>query len=47
MDEEENEDLEERRKNAEMKAKIIKYEISNVNYIQDMHQLKKKHKINL
>ena len=30
-----------------MKTEIIRYEISNVNSIQDMRQLKKKHKINL
>ena len=39
--------LEKEIKIAEMKAEIIKYEISNVNSIQDMRQLKKKHKINL
>ena len=30
-----------------MQNQIIKYEISNVNSIQDIRQLKKKHKINL
>ena len=39
--------LEKEIKIAEMKAEIIKYEISNVNSIEDMRQLKKKHKINL
>ena len=39
--------LEKEIKIAEMKTEIIKYEINNVNSIQDMHQLKKKHKINL
>ena len=39
--------LEKEIKIAEMKAEIIKYEISNVNSIQDMRQLKKKHKTNL
>ena len=39
--------LEKEIKIAEMKAEIIKYEISNVNYIEDMRQLKKKHKIDL
>ena len=47
MDEAENKDCEEEVKIAEMKAEIIKYEISNVNCIQDIRQLKKKHKINL
>ena len=32
---------------AEMKAEIIKYEISNVNSIRGIRQLKKKHKVNL
>ena len=39
--------LEKEIKIAEMKAEIIKYEISSVNSIQDFRQLKKKHKINL
>ena len=39
--------LEKEIKIAEMKAEIIKYEIGNVNSIEDMRQLKKKHKINL
>ena len=39
--------LEKEIKIAEMKTEIIKYEINNVNSIQDMRQLKKKHKINL
>ena len=38
--------LEKEIKIAEMKAEIIKYEISSVNSIQDFRQLKKKHKIN-
>ena len=39
--------LEKEIKIAEMKTEIIKYEINNVNSIQDMRQLKKNHKINL
>ena len=39
--------LEKEIKIEKMKTEIIKYEISNVNSIQDMRQLKKKHKINL
>ena len=46
MDEAENKDLEKEVRIAEMKAEIIKYEISGVNSIQDFRQLKKKHKIN-
>ena len=39
--------LEHEVKIQEMQNQIIKYEISNVNSIQDIRQLKKKHKINL
>ena len=39
--------LEDEVKIQEMQNQIIKYEISNVNSIQDIRQLKKKHKINL
>ena len=39
--------LEREVKIQEMQNQIIKYEISNVNSIQDIRQLKKKHKINL
>ena len=39
--------LEHETKIQEMQNQIIKYEISNVNSIQDIRQLKKKHKINL
>ena len=39
--------LEHKVKIQEMQNQIIKYEISNVNSIQDIRQLKKKHKINL
>ena len=47
MDEEEDKDPGKRNQDRIMKTEIIKYEISNVNSIQDMRQLKKKHKINL
>ena len=46
MDEEEDKDPGKRNQDPEMKTEIIKYEISNVNSIKDMRQLKKKHKIN-
>ena len=39
--------LEHEVKIQEMQNQIIKYDISNVNSIQDIRQLKKKHKINL
>ena len=39
--------LEKEIKIEKMKTEIIKYEISNVNSIQDMRQLKKKHKISI
>ena len=39
--------LEREVKIQEMQNQIIKYEIGNVNSIQDIRQLKKKHKINL
>ena len=39
--------LEHEVKIQEMQNQIIKYEISNVNSIQDIRQLKQKHKINL
>ena len=39
--------LEHEVKIQEMQNQIIKYEISNVNSIQDIRQLKKKHRINL
>ena len=39
--------LEHEVKIQEMQNQIIKYEIGNVNSIQDIRQLKKKHKINL
>ena len=47
MDEEEDKDPGKEIKIEKMKTEIIRYEISNVNSIQDMRQLKKKHKINL
>ena len=45
MDEEEDKDPGKRNQIAEMKTEIIKYEISNVNSIQDMRQLKRNTKL--
>ena len=47
MDEAKNKDLEKESKTGRSESRNHQSQISKVNCIQDIHQLKKKHKINL